>query len=531
MSCFDERIRAKFARVVHRREDLHDYQAKIALPFLKENPFSALFIDMGLGKTITSLTLIADLLAEFRYEKVLIIAPLRVAVGTWPTEISRWEHTAWLNYSLIHAFDDDPRVVAARKRAREFGRQEGLDQKEVAKLVSRAETAEKERIRREAARSRASIHIISRDWVEWLVSFHGRTWPYRMVVVDESSSFKDHRSNRFKALKKVRNAEKLIERMHLLTATPAAESYEHLFPQIYLLDRGDRFGKSVTRFREQYFTWNPWAMKWKLRPGAETEILSKISDICLVMNAKDYLDVKEPVIVRRPIKLSEEQMKLYKRMEKEFVVSLPDGTEVEAETAATLTSKLLQMASGVLYETIETVDPKTGDLVKSTKVHHLHDHKIEELRQIVEEAQGEPILVGYHFRSSLDRLRKAFPNAVVMDKGGKCIGRWNARKIPMLLLHPQSGGHGLNLQEGGHHIVFFDIPWSLELYLQFIGRLARQGQKDVVIVQLLTVVGTLDEVVAEALAAKEDAQERLFRILKGLRWKAEYSNNLRKFNN
>lgn len=520
MSCFDERIRAKFANVVRTRDDLHGYQSDEAVPFLRANPFSALFIDMGLGKTVSSLTVIADLLSEFVYDKVLVIGPLRVATETWPTEIGLWEHTAPFNHSLIHARDDDPRIAAARDRAKAFGRQEGLSSADTQKMAGRAETKAREDIRRDAARSSKSIHIISRDWVEWLVDFYGRNWPYRMVIIDESSGFKDYKSNRFKALAKVRNTDGLIERLHLLTATPAAETYEHLFAQVFLMDRGERFGKGITKFREAYFTYNKYSMKWKLRPGAEEEILSKISDICLVMKAEDYLDIEKPIIVPRPVHLSEKQLALYREMQEEFVVTLDDGTEIEAETAAALSSKLLQMASGVLYETYFDQDLETEDMRKVKRVHHLHDHKIEALKQITEEAQGEPLLVGYHFKSSLDRLKKAFPKAVVMDRDGKCIKPWNARKIPMLLMHPQSGGHGLNLQHGGHNIVFFDLPWSLELYLQFIGRLARQGQKHLVVVQLLTAVGTLDETVHQALSTKEDAQEVLFQILKRLIRKA-----------
>lgn len=517
MRCFDERIRRRLAEVVRVRDDLHSYQRDQAIPFLKANPFSALFIDMGLGKTISSLTVIVDLLNEFAYEKVLVIGPLRVATATWPNEIRTWEHTAPFNYSVIHAYDGDPRLAEARARARAFGAAEGMGRSDISKLVNRAETAERERIRRDAARSRAPIHIISRDWVEWLVNFYGKDWPYRMVVIDESSGFKDYRSNRFKALAKVRNTPGLIERLHLLTATPAAETYEHLFAQVYLMDRGERFGKHITKFRERYFTYNKWSMKWKLRPGCEEEILEKISDICLVMKAQDYLkDLKEPVIVQRKVTLDPEQMELYRRMEEDFVVTLPNGVEIEAETAATLSSKLLQMASGVLYETYLDQDLDTDDMRKVKRVHHLHDHKIEELKQIVEEVQGKPILVGYHFKSSLDRLRKAFPKAVLMDKEGKCLKQWNAGKIPMLLMHPQSGGHGLNMQAGGHNIAFFDIPWSLELFQQYVGRLARQGQKEVVVVQLLVAAGTLDEAVHQAISTKSDAQEQLFRILKRL---------------
>lgn len=528
MLSFDERIKEKFKEVVRGREDMREYQADIAVPFMKANPYSGLFIDMGLGKTVSSLTVIVDLLNEFAYDKVLVIGPLKVATQTWPTEIGLWEHTAHLNHSLIHAMDDDPRLKAARKRAREFGKQNGIKGKELRALEGRAETKEAERIRRDAATSNASVHIISRDWVEWLVEFHGKNWPYRMVIIDESSGFKDHKSNRFKALAKVRNTAGLIERLHILTATPAAETYEHLFAQIFLLDRGERFGKHITHFREKYFTYNKWSMKWKLRPGAEEEILSLIADICLVMKVEDYLDLEKPVISPRYVQLSEHQMELYKQMEEEFVVTLPDGTEVEAETAAVLSSKLLQMASGVLYETYLDGDIETEDMRKVKKVHHLHDHKIEMLKQIVEEAQGEPILVAYHFKSSLDRLKKAFPKSVSMDREGKCVKDWNKRKIPMLLMHPQSGGHGLNLQAGGHIIVFFDLPWSLELYLQLIGRLARQGQKHIVTVLLLIATGTLDQVVADALKTKEDGQEAMFKILKKLRRKLLRERNNRK---
>lgn len=508
-------IRAKFTNVVRGRDDMHAYQADKAVPFLRENPFSALFIDMGMGKTVSTATVIGDLLAEFAYDKVLVIGPLRVATETWPTEFGLWQHTAWMNFSVIHVDDSDPRLAVARRAAASAARAQGLSSAEAAKVGQRAETAEKNRLRALAAHSSASVHIVSRDWVEWLVNLHGVKWPYRMVVIDESSGFKDYKSGRFKALAKVRNTEGLIERMHLLTATPAAETYEHLFAQIFLLDRGERFGKHITKFRERYFNYNRWSMKWKLREGCEDEILQKIADICLVMKAEDYLDLEKPTILRRPVHLSESEMALYKAMETNFVVTLADGTEIEAETAAALSSKLLQLASGVLYETVETEGP--GDEIKrSTKVHAIHAHKIAELQQIVEELQGSTVLVAYHFKSSLERLRKAFPKATVMDRDGKCVKPWNAGKIPMLLMHPQSGGHGLNLQAGGHHVVFFDLPWSLELYLQLIGRLARQGQKEPVFVHLLTAVGTMDETVHQALSMKEDAQELLFSKLKRL---------------
>jgi len=515
LDSFDSWIRERFTLVKLTREHMHLYQLE-AYEFLRDNPFSALFIDMGLGKTVTSLTLATDLLKDFAYGKVLIIGPLRVATETWPTEIATWEHCAQHNYQLIHAFDDDPRLKAAAATARSEGRAQGLSPSQVQSLGQKAETAEKERIRADATRSRKSIHIISRDWVEWLVNFWGAKWPYRCVIIDESSGFKDHASGRFKALAKVRNTPGLIERLHELTATPAAETYEHLFAQMYLMDKGERLGKNITTYRERYFTQNRYSFKWVLRPGAEHEILTKISDICLVMKAEDYLDVAKPVFAPRYVSMDASQQALYDKMEKDFIVQLPDGTEIEAETAAALSQKLLQLASGVLYDTQLVETAEAGQLAKKTTVHRVHEHKLDCLGQIVDESQGEPLLVAYHFKASLERLKARFPNAVVMDKDGKCVKDWNKRKIQMLLIHPQSAGHGLNLQHGGHNLVFFDLPWSLENFLQTIGRLARQGQKRIVVVQPVLCRGTLDEYVFELLAKKEDAQDKLFALLKRL---------------
>jgi SNF2 family DNA or RNA helicase len=514
MSKLELELRKKFENVILDRSDMHDYQDKKAVEFLRANPFSALFVDMGLGKTICSATLISDLLMDFLYDKVLIIGPGRVVTSTWPTEFGLWQHTAWMNFQVLHVSDDDPRLKEAAAKARSKARVAGASQKEIARLGGLATTAEKNRIRESLARSKPTIHLVSRDWVEWLVELWGPKWPYRAVFVDESSGFKDHKSGRFKALAKVRNTPGLIERLHILTATPAAEGCMGLFSQMFLVDRGERLGNRVTKFQKEYFTENKYSRKWKINEGAEDKILQLISDVCLVMKAKDYLNVDVPTIRRRFVDLTEDQAKMYHRMETDFVVTLDDGTEIEAETAAALCSKLLQMASGVLYETVLTPNKEEDSFNKSTKIHHLHDHKIDELKQIVEEAQGEPILVSYHFKASLDRLKKAFPKAVVMDRDGKAVRQWNVGKIPMLLMHPQSGGHGLNLQQGGHLMVFFDIPWSLELFLQMIGRLARQGQKFPVLVQLLLARGTADEDVANAIENKEDAQENFFVKLK-----------------
>jgi len=523
-------IRAMFDEVELRREQMHGYQ-NTGLEFVKANPFSGLFIDMGLGKTVTMATLLADLLDEFNDDDpVLIIGPLKVATQTWPNEFKKWNHLAHLSVSVIHVSDDDPRLKQVEREALAAGRAQSNAlfksdrDKEARAHATRMVAQKREELRIEAMNSRAPIHVISQDWIDWLVGYWApkRRWPYKTIVIDESSGFKNHNSSRFIALKEIRSQPGLIRRLHILTATPAAETYEHLFAQIYLLDRGERLGKDITYFRKRYFTENKWTRKWELRPDAEKEILAKISDICLVMKEEDYLPRTPPLFVTRKVYMNAAQTELYQTMEADAVVKLDDGTEVAADTAAALSAKLLQMASGVLYETrLESGEDEDDEdaHVKVLKVHKIHDHKIEELKQIVEESQGKPLLVAYHHRSSKERLMKAFPKATLMDKDGKALKKWNKGQIPMLLMHPKSGGHGLNLQAGGHIIVFFDIPWSLELYLQFIGRLARQGQKHRVTVFLLVCHNTLDEVVVKALSAKEDAQNMLFKMMKRMRAK------------
>lgn len=515
-------------------DQLHEYQRK-AVQFVLDTPYCALFIDLGMGKSAISLTAIMQLVSEHEINHALVIAPVRVANDTWPTEIGLWRHTAPLTFvhiredEVVKAVNDAGKAErdAIRKELSEKALWDGLCGDDLKKRVANGLKSEAVKQRIEKARLSASriavrkhfretpatIHIINREQVEFLVDAWGRDWPYDLLVVDESSSLKDHTTNRFKALKKVRP---LIKRMVQLTATPAAETYLHLFAQIYLLDQGERFGRAIGKFREQYFTHNQWTHQYKLRPGAEEDIAEKIADITVTLKAEDYLDLEKPLLLIDTVKLSDEFKSLYARMEEDFLITLPNGAEIEAETAAALSQKLLQMASGVIYETVmeETED---GEFKKRRTVHHLHDHKLEKLETIVEEAQGEPILVAYWHESSLARLQKRFPKAVVMDKRGDCIKAWNKGKIPMLLLHPQSGAHGLNLQHGGRRMVFFDIPWSLELYLQFIGRLARQGQKLVVIVHHLVAEGTLDEAVVGALREKRDAQEVLFKWLKKIR--------------
>ena len=529
----NEYVESRFVNVVHGPDDMRPYQ-NTAVDFLLAHPFSALFIDVGMGKSVISLTAILRLITETgEVGPFLVIAPRRVALETWPTEIGQWQHTAPLTY--VHIREDE--VVAAVNAAGAAERKEiveelswqGLSKSDIKEAlkgaaassrIEKARLAASQRIVREHfKRNPATVHIINREQCDWLIDSWGRGFPYRVVIVDESSSLKDHTTNRFKALRRVRP---LIKRMHQLTATPAAETYMHLFAQIFLLDEGERFGRHITKFQKRYFTQSPYTRKWELRPGGEEDISAKIADICLVMKAEDYLDLEKPQVLMRKVTLSPEQMTLYKTMETDSIVSLPGGVEIEAETAAALSQKLLQMASGVLYENILD-DIGDGNFKKRRVVHHLHDSKLEALQELVEEAQGECILVAYWHDSSLARLKAAFPQAQVMDKDGKCVKPWNARKIPILLVHPQSAGHGLNMQHGGRRIVFFDIPWSLELYQQLIGRLdgtrqlARAANERVVFIHHLIAEGTLDQAVVEALNEKKDAQDLLFKLLKRMR--------------
>lgn len=520
LDTFDAYIRAKFDVVTLQREQMHGFQVQ-ALNFLKLNPFSALFIDMGLGKTIIGGTLVVDLLAEMdNDDPVLIIGPLKVATCTWPDEFRNWQHLAAYNVEVIHVSDDDPALKAAGAAARDEARRQQLFPSEVAKAGTASEARMREKLRAAKATSKRQVHIISRDWVEWLVNFYGRKWPYRTVLIDESSGFKSHSSKRFEALQAIREVPGLITRLHLFTASPAAESLLGLFPQIFLLDKGKRLGRNITAFRNRFFTQNRYTQKWEARPGAEKEIMARIADLCVVMKEDDYLPRVKAQIIERYVDMTPAQMKLYMTMEKDMLVKLDDDTVVEAETAAALSAKLLQMASGVLYDTkLEPGQDEDDDLVKVLKVHHIHDHKIEMLKEIIESAGDKNILVAYHHKSSKERLKKHFKNIVIMDKDGKAVDKWKKGKIKLMGMHPASGGHGLNLQSGGHIIVFFDIIWSLELYEQFIGRLDRQGQKSRVLVYLLICRNTLDQAVVGALRSKNDAQGMLMRILRKMRKK------------
>lgn len=556
----------QFADVELEREQMHGYQLT-AGEFLRANPYSALFISMGLGKTVSTLTVLADLVCEMEIDCILLVAPIRVANETWPTEVRTWRHTAAMTVSHIRDTDLIDKVNAAGQRARQLLKRFGPTHPEVVaflrkmrshklrlhaksklglqkheivayakaridevmlrpataeeiKLFSRyaREQAAKVAVREHKMRNPATIYVINREQLQFLADAWGRDWPYDTVVIDESSSLKDHKTERWKALRRVRP---FIRRMHQLTATPAAESYLHLWAQISLLDMGERLGRTFSEFTSEFFDHNRYNFKYTLKKGAKERIAEVISDICLTMKAEDYLPMEEPINLTHGIDLLPKERDFYDQMERDSVVEL-EGRAIEAETAAALSSKLLQIASGVLYETFYLDDTDTGDedrhdLIKVKQVHHIHDHKINVLRDIMDEHEGESLLVVYHFKSSLERLKKAFPKAIQMDRDGKVVKPWNAGKVPMLLVHPQSAGHGLNLQKGGRHVVFFDLPWSLELYLQTIGRLWRQGQKFCVFLHHIVCKGTLDEAVLKCLLSKQDAQEELFALLKAMR--------------
>lgn len=513
-----------YGGVVRTRKDLHKYQRK-AVRFLYETPFSALFIDLGMGKSVICLTLLADLIKEGWEGKCLVIAPLRVAKATWPEEIKEWKQAAGIEYSLIRAEDDDDEIKRLYKlhydqeyqRQRNVGETPAVAAGYARRAAAPYRQAAKELQRQKQAMSDAQLHIINIERLEWLVAFwermgreYGLKWPYDTVIVDESSKFKDYTTKRYRALKKCLPR---ITRLHTLTASPAAESFQHIFAQIFLLDRGRRFGRYVTHFLQRYFTEIKAAKKWVIKKGSEQKIAAKMADISLVMKARDYreeLGIEDWLPVKRPIRLNEDMMARYHDFEKTMILKL-DDMRIEAVNGAALFNKLLQMTSGAVYTEEKTVIP-------------VHDEKIEALRELIDELQGEPLMVSYWFKSSLARLRKAFPGAAVMDKAGRCIPDWNAGKVPLLFIQPGGAAHGLNMQKGpGHDVAWFDLCWSRELYEQLIGRLNRQGQRQIVRSHHLMCVGTADEIVYDCLQDKGAGQERLFKYIRAAR--ARYAND------
>jgi len=442
----------------------HNYQ-QYAIEKIIESPACGLFLDMGMGKTVSTLTAIDELMNNcFDISKVLIIAPLRVAKMTWGQEIEKWDHLKHLTIS---------KVLGTRQQ------------------------------RVNALNQDADIYIINRENTEWIVNEYGKAWPFDMVVIDELSSFKSSKSRRFKSLKKVRP---LIKRIVGLTGTPSPNGLIDLWPQLYLLDRGERLGKTITNYRQTYFTpakkdWQTGMVyEWGIRPEAEKTIYSKINDICISMKAEDYLEVPELQEIPVEIELSKKDMSTYKQLERDLLLPLQDETEIEALSAATLSGKLLQLANGAVYD---------GD----KKYHILHDEKLKALEEIIESANGKPVLVFYNYKHDLERIQKYFKGTKTLETE-EDIREWNKGKIPIMLVHPASAGHGLNMQDGGNIIVWFGLNWSLELYQQANARLHRQGQTSKVTAYLLVTKGTVDEDVVQALIDKNKGQEALLNALK-----------------
>ncbi|CQR71662.1 hypothetical protein SOV_04560 [Sporomusa ovata DSM 2662] len=444
----------------------HQYQ-EYATQRILDTPFIALLLEMGLGKTVSTLTAI-DLLLNDYFDscKVLVVAPLRVADDTWAREVDKWDHLRHLRISKVLGSADQ---------------------------------------RRRALRANADIYVTNRENVEWLVGELGTKWDFDTVVVDELSSFKNHQSKRFRALRRVRP---MIKRVIGLTGTPAPNGLIDLWPQIYLLDQGQRLGKTITAYRDRYFVPGERSghvvYNWKQKKESEQRIYEAIEDIAVSMAAKDWLQLPERVDRIIPIKLNNNARALYKQLERDLLLPYKDA-DVVASTAAVLSNKLLQMASGAVY------DEERG-------VKLIHDAKLDALEDIIEAANGKPVMVIYNFKHSLSRMQERFPQARILRKGrdgNQDIADWNSDKIPLLLLHPKSAGHGLNLQDSScQTVVWFDQIWSLEEYQQANARVYRQGQTRRIVVLRLVTEGTRDEDAVEALERKDTGQEALMQSLK-----------------
>ena len=446
----------------------HAYQAH-CIRKIEEIPKLGLFLDMGLGKTVTTLTAVKDLkYNRFEVRKVLVIAPKKVAEGTWTKEKDKWDHTRMLRVSQV--------------------------------LGSQAK-----RIR--ALNTPADLYIINRENVVWLVDYYRNAWPFDMVIVDESSSFKSHKAKRFKALASVGG---LISRMVELTGTPSPNGLEDLWAQVYLLDGGERLGKRYTQFRERYFQPDrrgPDGMvySYEAKPGTQESILQKISDICISMKAEDYLQLPDITYHEIPVELDPKAKKAYLELERKMVLELPeDEEEISVASAAALSNKLLQLGNGAIYD-------------EDRQYHEIHNCKIEAFLELIESLQGKPALVFYNFQHDRIRMLKALEKMKLRVRELKTTqdeDDWNAGKIDVLLTHPASSAYGLNLQQGGNHVVWFGLTWNYELYTQANKRLHRQGQQEKVIVHHLICSGTRDEEVMDALQRKDDVQGWVMQSLK-----------------
>lgn len=435
----------------------HDYQ-KYAIDFIERNPQAAVLLECGLGKTSITLTALNDMMFDrFEVRKVLIIAPIRVCKNSWAAEIGKWDHLKGLTYSLVLG-NREQRLAALRKKA--------------------------------------DLYIINRENVQWLIEETGMPFDFDMVVIDELSSFKNHQSKRFKALRKVRP---FVKRIVGLTGTPCSNGLMDLWAQFRLLDKGERLGKRIGQYRDAYFTpdWN--GFTYSPRPGAEKEIYGKIADISISMKTTDHLKMPELVSVSDPVIMSEEEIKAYRKLEKEYTLPLLHD-DVTAANAAVLCGKLVQLASGCVYD-----DGGTPTII--------HSRKLDALEDLLEAQNGKPVLVAYWYQHERERIKTRFDVREI--KTDQDIADWNDGKIPVALIQPSSAGHGLNLQDGGSTIIWFTMPWSLELYQQTNARLWRQGQNaDTVVIHHLVAAGTIDEDIMDALESKDKTQSAMMSAVK-----------------
>ena len=438
----------------------HDYQ-KYATKFILQHPIAAVFLEMGLGKSVITLTALFDLiLDQFVIGKVLVIAPLRVARDTWPSEIQKWDHLKGLKYSVVVG-------TAAEREA--------------------------------ALMQQADIYIINRENVDWLVNKSGIPFRVDMIVIDELSSFKSYQAKRFKSLLKVRP---FVKRIVGLTGTPSSNGLMDLWAEFRVLDLGQRLGRYITHYRNAYFTPDKRnaeiIFSYKPLPGAEEQIYKRIGDVTISMKSCDYLKLPECVINEVPVYMSEKEQEVYDRFRDDMVAKIK-GKEIDAVNAAVLSGKLLQMANGAVYD-----DEKNSLLI--------HDRKLDALEDLIEGANGKPVLVAYWYQHDAERIKSRFDVREI--KTSKDITDWNNGDIPVAIVHPASAGHGLNLQTGGSTLIWFGLTWSLELYQQTNARLHRQGQTDTVIIHHIIAKGTIDENVMKALRQKEKTQNALIDAVK-----------------
>ena len=434
----------------------HNYQT-YATDFIVGHPEAAVFLDMGLGKSVITLTALLDLcLDRFEIAKVLVIAPLRVARDTWTAELQKWDHLKCFTYATVIG------------------------------SVSEREAA---------LRKKAHIYLINRENVSWLIEESGFPFDFDMIVIDELSSFKSYQAKRFRSLLRVRPT---VKRIVGLTGTPAGNGLTDLWAEFRILDLGKRLGRFITHYRNRYFLPDKrngmTVYSYKPLPGAEDAIYRQISDITVSMKAVDHLDMPECIFNDVTVSLSEEERQKYDTLRNNLILSLGED-EIDASNAASLSNKLSQMANGAVYGEDKTV-------------HRIHDRKLDALEDLIEAANGKPVLVAYWYRHDLERIRTRF--CVREIRTPTDISDWNAGKIPVAVIHPASAGHGLNLQAGGSTLIWFGLTWSLELYLQTNARLWRQGQTaKTVVIHRIVAEGTVDELMLKALDRKERSQNSL----------------------